>query len=240
MLAVACRPGTGAGSHSTVTPPARRSPNRRRGELENTGVSEQQSSKTILQPDIIKHSYKGGKSFSRLFMAALLATLAHGRDWGAATPLPTPASLAVRPTAEPFNLKQVRLLDGPFRDAMLRNRQYLVNLDPDRLLVKVRISLQSRRSNLLAPPPFQVTRPPSPALAWKLWKRARLPAPGHGRPHRDFPGRGGTACRQGRAFRRPGVSAPAPRTAPHRRLPKVSATAGRPVPQGPLRGVDHH
>ena len=29
---------------------------------------------------------------------------------------------------------EVRLLDGPFRDAMLRDQQYLLALDPDRLL----------------------------------------------------------------------------------------------------------
>ena len=37
--------------------------------------------------------------------------------------------------AEPFDLKEVRLLDGPFRDAMLRDKAYLLSLDPDRLLV---------------------------------------------------------------------------------------------------------
>ncbi len=36
--------------------------------------------------------------------------------------------------ARPFDLKQVRLLDGPFRDAMLRDKKYLLSLDPDRLL----------------------------------------------------------------------------------------------------------
>jgi uncharacterized protein len=37
--------------------------------------------------------------------------------------------------AQPFDLKEVRLLDGPFRDAMLRDQAYLLSLDPDRLLV---------------------------------------------------------------------------------------------------------
>jgi hypothetical protein len=36
--------------------------------------------------------------------------------------------------AQSFPLSQVRLLDGPFRDAMLRDEKYLLSLDPDRLL----------------------------------------------------------------------------------------------------------
>jgi len=36
--------------------------------------------------------------------------------------------------ARPFDLKQVRLLDGPFKDAMERDRKYLHALDSDRLL----------------------------------------------------------------------------------------------------------
>jgi DUF1680 family protein len=41
---------------------------------------------------------------------------------------------AVAPQAQPFPLAQVRLLDGPFRDAMLRDGNYLLSLEPDRLL----------------------------------------------------------------------------------------------------------
>ena len=40
----------------------------------------------------------------------------------------------VVPPAQPFPLSQVRLLDGPFRDAMLRDQNYLLSLEPDRLL----------------------------------------------------------------------------------------------------------
>ncbi len=36
--------------------------------------------------------------------------------------------------AQPFDLRQVRLLDGPFKDAMERDRSYLHSIDPDRLL----------------------------------------------------------------------------------------------------------
>ena len=36
--------------------------------------------------------------------------------------------------ARPFDLRDVRLLDGPFRDAMLRTQKYLHELESDRLL----------------------------------------------------------------------------------------------------------
>jgi len=40
----------------------------------------------------------------------------------------------VAPQAQPFPLSQVRLLDSPFRDAMLLDQNYLLSLDCDRLL----------------------------------------------------------------------------------------------------------
>ncbi len=42
--------------------------------------------------------------------------------------------------AVPFRLDEVRLLDGPFRDAMIRDQQYLLSLDPDRLLHNFRVT----------------------------------------------------------------------------------------------------
>jgi uncharacterized protein len=42
--------------------------------------------------------------------------------------------------AYPFDLKQVRLLDGPFRDAMLRDQKYLLSLDGDRFLHMFRVT----------------------------------------------------------------------------------------------------
>jgi DUF1680 family protein len=42
--------------------------------------------------------------------------------------------------ARSFSLKKVRLLDGPFKDAMERNRQYLYELDTDRLLHNFRVN----------------------------------------------------------------------------------------------------
>jgi len=42
--------------------------------------------------------------------------------------------------AYPFDLKDVRLLDGPFRDAMLRDQQFLLSIDSDRLLHSFRLT----------------------------------------------------------------------------------------------------
>jgi uncharacterized protein len=46
----------------------------------------------------------------------------------------------VTPAARPFPLDEVRLLDGPFRDAMRRDQQFLLALDPDRLLHNFRVT----------------------------------------------------------------------------------------------------
>ena len=51
-----------------------------------------------------------------------------------------PAMKAPR-AAEPFPLADVRLLDGPFRDAMLGDQNYLLSLDPDRLLHTFRLNV---------------------------------------------------------------------------------------------------
>src|SRR5262245_14561599 len=40
----------------------------------------------------------------------------------------------IQPKAKPFELANVRLLDGPFKRAMQLDAQYLLRLDPDRLL----------------------------------------------------------------------------------------------------------
>lgn len=42
--------------------------------------------------------------------------------------------------AQPFDLKQVRLLDGPFADNMQRDLAYLLSLDPDRFLHSFRVT----------------------------------------------------------------------------------------------------
>jgi len=58
----------------------------------------------------------------------------------AGSPPPYPVSNRVVLEASPFDLASVRLLDGPFRDAMLRDQQYLLALDPDRLLHTFRLN----------------------------------------------------------------------------------------------------
>src|SRR6185295_13908114 len=47
---------------------------------------------------------------------------------------------AIASPAQPFPLADVRLLDGPFRDAMLRDQQALLALDTDRLLHTFRLN----------------------------------------------------------------------------------------------------
>ena len=42
--------------------------------------------------------------------------------------------------AKPFDLTQVRLLDGPFKDAMLRDQRFLLQIEPDRLLHMFRVT----------------------------------------------------------------------------------------------------
>jgi len=44
------------------------------------------------------------------------------------------------PAAETFSLRDVRILDGPFRDAQQRSLAYLLSLDPDRLLHTFRLN----------------------------------------------------------------------------------------------------
>jgi len=46
----------------------------------------------------------------------------------------------VAPKVSAFDLTEVRLLDGPFRDAMLRDEKYLLSLDPERLLHMFRVT----------------------------------------------------------------------------------------------------
>ena len=52
----------------------------------------------------------------------------------------TKAEIKVPIKASPFGLPDVRLLDGPFRDAMLRDQKYLLELDSDRLLHTFRVT----------------------------------------------------------------------------------------------------
>ena len=51
-----------------------------------------------------------------------------------------PAGEVVPIAARGFALTDVRLLDGPFREAMLRDQQFLLSLDVDRLLHTFRLN----------------------------------------------------------------------------------------------------
>ena len=79
------------------------------------------------------------KTVGRLFSLAP-ALLALWRPMAEAQTNAHPSGLSTSPRdqveykALPFDLKAVRLLDGPFRQAMLRDLQYLRSLDSDRLL----------------------------------------------------------------------------------------------------------
>jgi DUF1680 family protein len=57
----------------------------------------------------------------------------------AQAPAPT-VNAAVARQVQDFDLQDVRLLDGPFREAMLRDQQYLLALDRDRLLHNFRVT----------------------------------------------------------------------------------------------------
>ena len=69
---------------------------------------------------------------TRLSRTALLLLLAGTAHAGAVTP-------AVAPSAGPFALGDVQLLDSPFKRAMERNAAYLLSLEPDRLLHSFRV-----------------------------------------------------------------------------------------------------
>jgi len=54
--------------------------------------------------------------------------------------LPKLSVIPKKPGCSPFKLSQVRLLEGPFKDAMERDRKYLYMLDSDRLLHMFRVT----------------------------------------------------------------------------------------------------
>jgi DUF1680 family protein len=59
---------------------------------------------------------------------------------GPAAVRPESPKVAVTLAARPFPLQDVRLLDGPFREAMQRDQKYLLALEPDRLLHNFRVN----------------------------------------------------------------------------------------------------
>ena len=73
-------------------------------------------------------------------LAALLTLSACVGDAAAAGAPASKISFAIPMRAEPFPLENVRLLGGPFRDAMQRDEVYLLSLDPDGLLHNFRVT----------------------------------------------------------------------------------------------------
>ena len=56
------------------------------------------------------------------------------------TPIAPRVPDKIESAARPFPPEAVRLLDGPFKDAMARDQAYLLSLDPDRLLHNFRVN----------------------------------------------------------------------------------------------------
>jgi DUF1680 family protein len=74
------------------------------------------------------------------FLAGLVAPVCVLTAVADSVPVGKPLMKIAR-VADPFSLTDVHLLDGPFRDAMLRDQHYLLSLDPDRLLRSFRINV---------------------------------------------------------------------------------------------------
>ncbi len=70
----------------------------------------------------------------KLFFPGLLVALILA---GPASAIPPPAAVS---QVAGFDLTQVRLLDSPFKQAQELDRQYLLSLDPDRLLLMFRVT----------------------------------------------------------------------------------------------------
>ncbi len=74
------------------------------------------------------------------FLLPILLTIATGSVPGADPAPPDKVAPGAPVEAQPFDLTQVRLLDGPFRDAMLRDKALLLGMDADRLLHNFRVT----------------------------------------------------------------------------------------------------
>jgi len=76
------------------------------------------------------------KAFITVAVAFFSIAAAAGRQYW--TKVSVADSVAAK--AVPFRLDEVRLLEGPYRDAMIRDQEYLLGLDQDRLLHNFRIT----------------------------------------------------------------------------------------------------
>ena len=85
------------------------------------------------------------RSARRLVSVSFFAAICLGATIAPADPLAQPNPLVkVAPKtplrAMAFDLRDVRLLDGPFQRAMELDRKYLLSLEPDRLLHTFRLN----------------------------------------------------------------------------------------------------
>src|SRR5262249_3952101 len=80
------------------------------------------------------------KRIAVLFALAFATLTAAAANFAARQSSPLKVQNKVQLTALPFPLPDVRLLDGPFREAMLRDPKYLLSLDNDRLLHMFRVT----------------------------------------------------------------------------------------------------
>src|SRR5215467_15977692 len=71
-----------------------------------------------------------------LALIALVTTLTAQDQWGRSVTVPNKVAFK----AVSFQLEDVRLLDGPFKDAMVRDQNYLLSLEPDRMLHMFRVT----------------------------------------------------------------------------------------------------
>ena len=75
-----------------------------------------------------------------LLAAAATATAAASLPLWTRTGPRSADAAEIRPAVRPFDLARVRLRSGPFLDAALVNRRFLLDLDPDRLLHTFRLT----------------------------------------------------------------------------------------------------
>ena len=73
-------------------------------------------------------------------VAGLVGMAAAGASSRQASPVLFPVEPKVPRAVETFDLQDVRLLDGPFREAMLRDQDYILSIEPDRLLHTFRLN----------------------------------------------------------------------------------------------------
>ena len=79
-----------------------------------------------------------------IFINILLALAAHGLQAQSYVPEFANTAVKIKPAipirAMPFSLKDVRLLDGPFKEAMEADARYLLTIEPDRSVIGVQVA----------------------------------------------------------------------------------------------------